>query len=189
MKRLLVLTALLCSAAAPPTYTLTEDEAGQVDKGKVAIRHITEGDSLGGVVAFVDVDAPPATVLDAVMDLEARKADNSSIDSIEIYMREGEKLGAKWTLTVMGSTIVFHAIYECHRAEGYCTYALDPTKENDLVASEGHYVVLPHATGTRLVYASRTDTGRSVPGWIKRWIAGSSLTSQVEGIRDRARVR
>lgn len=187
MRALFLVIAPLCMAAAPPSYTLTESEEAQLDKGKVVVRH-QDASTGGGVVAFVDVKAPPRKVLDTVMDLQARVEENGAITDLDLYLQESdpERIGATWTLSVLGSKVIFHLLYSCEREEGFCTYTLDPDKESDLVSSDGHYVVLPRAEGTRLIYASNTDTGRSMPGFLRRWIAGSSLNTQVEGIRTRA---
>jgi hypothetical protein len=187
VRTLLLLAPLLCLAAAPPSYTVTPDEEAQLAKGQIVVRHLP-ADTGGGVVAFVDIAAPPARVLDAAMDLRARVDENSTITGLELYLEQPapERVGAKWTLTVFGSNVVFHLLYDCARDKGYCTFALDPSKPNDIVASTGHYVALPRDGGTRLIYASNNDTGRSMPGFIRRWIAGSSLNGQVDGIRKRA---
>ena len=190
MRPIYALFPLLCIAAAPPSYTLTAAEEAKLAKGQVVIRH-ADSQTGGGVVAFANVQASPDVVLDEAMDLKDRVAENGTITSLDVYhqVAEPEELGAQWTLTVMGSRVVFSIKYECHRDQGYCTYALDPDRPGDLVAAEGHYVVLPRDGGTRLVYASRSDSGRSMPGWVRRWIAGNSLQSQVDGIRKRAEAR
>lgn len=190
MRPLLCLIPLLCMAAAPPSPTLTEDEQAQLDKGKIVVRH-EETDSGGRVTAITRVAAAPRVVLDEVMDVEAREPESSVLTSVEVYRREQspDVTGATFTLTILGGKTVFSILYDCHRDQGYCTYVLDPSKKNDIVSSDGYYLVLPDGSGTRLVYASRADTGKSMPGWMKRWIAGSSLESQVDGIRKRAEAR
>ena len=125
------------------------------------------------------------------MNLEPRVAENRGIRAVELYAQESrpELIGARWTMSVPGISVVFHLLYDCHRDEGYCTFSLDPTKPNDLEECEGHYLVTPRGSGTRLVYASRSDTGRSLPGWLRRWLAERSLRRQVDGIRKRAEAR
>jgi len=186
----LCLWTALTFAAPPPAYVVTPEEEARLAKGEVVIRH-SDSESGASVVAFANVKASPADALAEAMDLADRKAENNTITGLDIYLKQEspERLGARWELTIMGSKIVFHAIYECHRPQGYCSYALDPTRPNDLAVSEGHYVAVSHSGGSRLIYVSRTDSGRSMPGWIRRWIASSSLTSQVEGIRKRAEAR
>lgn len=190
MRPLLCMIALLCVAAAPAAPTLTQGEQKDFDKGKIVVRH-EETDSGGRVTAVTHVSAPPAVVLDEVMNLEARQPESSVLTSVEIYRKQSapDVTGATFTLTILGGKTVFSILYDCHRDQGYCTYTLDPSKKNDIVSSDGYYLVLPDGSGTRLVYASRADTGRSMPGWMKRWIAGSSLQGQVDGIRKRAEAR
>jgi hypothetical protein len=185
--------ALLLSGsagAAPPGYTLTPDETAALDEGEIVVRR-EESDTGGGAVGIAQVAAPPRVVLDEVMNLEARVSENRSIRAVELYAEESrpELIGARWTLSVLGISVVFHLLYDCHRDEGYCSFWLDPTKPNDVEASEGHYLVTPRGSGTRLVYGSRTDTGRPMPGWLRRWLAGRSLHQQVGGIRKRAEAR
>lgn len=187
MRRLLLAVSLLCLAAAPTPTEPTPDEAEKLDKGKIVLRHEAT-DQGGRVTAIADVKAAPRTVLDAVMDLEARPDESSVLTSVDVYERTAspDVTGAKFLVTVMGSQTVFHIRYDCHRDDGYCTYALDPSKDNDIVSSDGYYLVLPRGSGSRLYYSSRTVTGRSLPGWVQRWLAGNALEGQVEGVRKRA---
>ena len=190
MKRLLLCLSLVCVAAKPAAPSLTENESSKLAKGQIVVRH-ADSEQGGGVTAVALVNAPPRKVLDEVMRVEARPAESSALTSVEVYLKQAtpDRTGATFTVTVMGSNTVFSILYDCHRAEGYCTYALDPTKKNDLVRADGHYLVVAEGDRTRLVYSSRAETGRSMPGWIRRWIAGSSLSSQVEGIRKRAETK
>jgi len=190
---LVIAAALLSTAAhagAPTPPQLDDKEEARLDKGKIVVRH--EDTPTGGrVTAIATVQAPPRKVLDEVMNLEARVPESSVLTSVEVYERTAapDVTAATFTITVLGSDTVFSIRYDCQRDQGFCTYALDPSKENDIVSSDGYYLVVPEGTGTRLVYASRADTGRSMPGWMRRWIAGSSLEGQVDGIRKRAEGR
>lgn len=184
---LLPLVAAVGLAAAPPSPTLTEDETARYAEGKVVIRH--EDTPRGGrATAVLRVEAPPRAVIDAIMDLQKRPEESSVLTSVEVYRHDPapEVIGATFTVTVLGSSTVFSILYDCHRDEGYCTYKLDPSKPQDIVHADGYYLVLPERGGTRMVFSTRADTGRSMPGWMRRWIAGSSLEGQVKGMKERA---
>jgi hypothetical protein len=185
----LVLALVLAapSLAGAPAHATTPEDESALNAGEILIRGRERGTG-GIVVATANIAAPPSVVLDEVINLEARVAENRSLREVEIYLRESspERVGAKWTLSIFGFGVEFHVLYTCRRNEGTCTYRLDPNKPNDIEASEGDYVVVPHGSGTRLVYTSRTDTGQAYPGWLRRWIAARSLRRQVEGIRKRA---
>lgn len=186
----LALLLPVSAVAAPPTYTLTRDEVAALDEGEIVVRR-QDSETGGGAVGIAQVAAPPEVVLDEVMNFEARVSEVGSLRSVERYSKEPHPgtIGAKWTLSMLGISVVFHTLYDCHRDEGYCAFSLDPTKPNDLEAAEGHYLVTPRGSGTRLVYANRMESGQFVPGWMRRWLAGRSLRQQVDGIRKRAEAR
>ncbi|MDJ0850418.1 MAG: SRPBCC family protein [Myxococcota bacterium] len=175
--------------SAPAQETRSEDESA-LDAGEILIRGEERGAG-GLIVATAHCAAPPAIVLDEVMNLEARVAENRSLRGVEIYLREHtpQRVGARWELSVFGFSVVFHVLYTCRRDADTCSYRLDPDRPNDVEASEGEYRVEPRGSGTRLVYTSRTDAGPAFPRWLRRWIAGRSLRQQVEGIRKRAEAR
>ncbi len=95
-------------------------------------------------------------------------------------------LGVEFALTVFGTDIVFSTRYRCELAQGWCPYSLDAARPQDLVAVDGSYQTYASGDGTRLVYRSQTDSGRYVPGFVRRWLAVESLSKQLEGIKARA---
>ena len=63
----------------------------------------------------------------------------------------------------------------------------DPDRTHDIVMANGSYHIIPLPDGThRLVYRSATDTGRYVPGFVKKMLTNDSLRSQLEEMRKRA---
>lgn len=186
----LLLSNTIAYAAPPSPPSISEDEAKQIAKGQVVIQHEQSGQA-GRATAILWVEASPRRVLDEVMDLEKRQDESSVVTGVTRYRHDPspEVIGATFTITVMGSNTVFHLLYQCRRDAGYCTFALDPSKKSDLISADGYYLVRPEGTGTMLFYASRSNTGRNVPGWIARWLAGSSLKGQVQAIRDRAEAK
>lgn len=189
MWTLLLLTALAAVPDTPPApLELTADELATLAKGDVAVRYV-EADSGGGVVGFIDLPASKDAVWAAIFDMEARVGEISGLKSVEVYERSPERLGVKWVISVIGSQVVFHLLYDLDPANGWCRYRLDTSKENDVVDVQGAYQLLPDGDRTRLVYRSETDSGRRVPGFVKRWLASDSLTQQLEGIKARAGAR
>lgn len=197
MHRLLPLALLLVAgpahaAPAGDPLALTDKELKALEARKPVIRDAT-GAKGGAITAIVDVNAPPEVTMAAVMDLPARLRDNSTITGLDVYADDRgpgvavpHEAGAEWTLTIMGSSIRFSILYFCRPEAHVCTFSLDPSRESDIVSSTGSYRAYPRPGGTRLVYSSSTDSGRSLPRWLKRWISGQSLTSQILGFRDRA---
>lgn len=179
---------LFADAAAEPTpVDLSAEEEKLLDGREIVIRE--EGSDSGGfVVGILDVKAPPEKVWAAILDFNARVDDVRSLTKVEIYEQssEPEMLGVKWVLSVLMQEIVFHIKYEVDRESGWCRYVLDTSKSNDIVSSEGSYQVLSQGTSSRFIYRSRSDSGRRMPGWVRRWLAVDSLRDQMNGIRKRA---
>lgn len=186
--RLLVLVPWLCAAipsAPPPPLELTADEVALLASREIVVR-IDAGDTGGGATGVVDVAAPIGAAWDALLDLRARVGEISGLRAVEYTVQEPRQLGARWELKVLTSTIVFHVLYELDPERRWVRYALDGSRANDLVAVEGAYQLYEVPGGTRIVYRSEMDSGRPVPGFVKRWLAVDGLTQQLTGVRARA---
>ncbi|MEQ1504646.1 MAG: SRPBCC family protein [Myxococcota bacterium] len=172
-------------AANPPVDLGADDLAALADR-RVVVRPELDGPG-GSVLAVVDLAAPPTAAIDAILDLPARVGEIRGLAAAEVYTATPTEVGVRWEVRVLGSSTVFHVAYHPDRSTGSIPYALDPTRSpNDLVRAEGAYQVTPIAGGSRIVYRSSSDSGRSVPGWLERWIATDAVTQQLEGIRARA---
>ncbi|MEZ4322055.1 MAG: SRPBCC family protein [Myxococcota bacterium] len=189
---MLSLILALASAEVPNTppepLVLTDDESAQIAKGKVPVR-FTDGGTSGGVVGFVDIAASEDAVWNAVMDVRARVGEISGLKEANVTLDTPTKKGVQWVLSVFGSKVQFHIDYDLDPSHRWCRYRLDTSKENDLVDVQGAYQIYRVGEKTRLVYRSETESGRSVPGFVKRWLASDSLTEQLVGIKARAERR
>lgn len=169
----------------PAPIELSAAEVKQAAGREVVIR-VEASDQGGAVTGVVDVKAKSDKVIDAIIDCKARMAEIGAISAVDYYDQTPAAFGVKWTLKVLLSTVVFHVKYTVDRPRGWVRYLLDSTKTNDIVATEGAYQVYAHGEGSRIVFRTMSDSGRSLPEWIKRWLAVDSLTDQLAGIRGRA---
>jgi hypothetical protein len=178
---------LLAALPAPPALTLTPEERAALDRDEIVVRSDLSDPSGGTAIGMVDIDAPPDRTLAAVLDLRARVPEISGLKGLEEYGRGPDWVGARWEVKVLTANVVFHVRYEYDTAQGIVRYALDPSRSpNDIVQAEGSYHLLPVEGGTRVIYRATSDSGRPVPGWVKRWLATEGLTQQLTGIRKRA---
>jgi hypothetical protein len=183
---LLVLPWLL-AAAPPEPIALTSDEVATLGKGEIVIRtDLPAGTAAGGALGVLDVAAPVDRVIDAILDVEARVGEISGLKTAQVYERTPETVAVRWEVKVLTSTVVFHVRYTVDRATGWIPYGLDTAKSNEIASVEGAYQVYAAGSGSRIVYRSKSDSGRSVPEWLKKWIAVEALSQQLDGIRDRA---
>ena len=185
---LVLLVPGLLAAAPPEPIRLTGEELATLAARKVVVRpEVGSEGTAAGAMGVMDVAAPPDRAIDAILDLEARVGEITGLKSAQIYDRTPTSLGVRWELRVVTTTVVFHVRYTIDRANGWLPYTLDREKSpNDLVAVDGSYRVYPAGAGSRIEFRSTSDSGRSVPDWVKRWLAVEALTQQLEGIRARA---
>lgn len=192
---LLLLASLSGPAAAlpaPPERTmLTSAEQALVAKGEVALRSGKQN-SDGMTLAIIDLRATPAAVIDAVVDLMPRVAENSLIDRAAYYREERDPagtgwLGIQWFVGGLGITKAFHVLYEYDRNQGYCVYSLDGSKPNEISAAQGSYYAYPSSGGSRLEYRASADAGGG--SWLRSQVEGAALREQLLGIQARAQAK
>ena len=169
----------------PAPLEITADETAQLAKGKVPVR-FDEAETGGGVVGIIDIQADTKTVWKHIFDMKPRVDEISGLREANIYEQTDTRMGVQWVLSVVGTRIQFHVLYDLDPEKGWCRYRLDTSKENDLVDVQGAYQIYTVGDATRLIYRSHTDSGRRVPGFIKRWLASDSLTEQLRGIEKRS---
>lgn len=190
---LLLLPALAMAGLPTPPAPLefSADELASLADRDVAIR-LEETENGGLSVGIVEVNATTAATMAAILDLPPRVDETGALREVEVYDAvaatgdEPEKLSAKFALRVFGTSVVFHVNYEIDRPGLWAVSTMDETRENDLVSLYASYQVFETPTGSRIVYRSQSNSGRSIPGWIKRWLADSALKEQLKGIRARA---
>jgi len=178
---LLFLTGM---APAPAPLTLTADESKQLMTGEIVVRDGGEGPVIG--IAYVA--APPPTVLEEVINLQARVSEVGLIDSLEVYLQEPGRTGAQWNVGAMGFDASFHVLYEHDRDAGWCTFAADGSRENDITTDAGSYQTYAHEAGSLMVYRAGAGS-EEAPGWLKEILQTRSLREQMSGIRARAEAR
>src|SRR5262249_3114192 len=157
---------------APPAISLTPEEEATLSRHEIVIRTDLSDETGGTVLGVVEVAAPPDKTMAAILDLRSRVGEITGIKGLEEHGRGENWVGARWEVKVLTSSLVFHVRYEVDREKGLVVYALDPTQSpNEIVRAEGSYQLIPTGSGTRIVYRSTSDSGRSLPGWLKRWVA------------------
>ena len=179
----MLLLATLAWAATPLEVTFTDAEKASLDAGEAVVRTPTAD---GLVVGAVDIPATRQQVMAAVMDFDARVESVGAISAIDVYApaTDPKGLGTKFTLSVLGTEIVYYIRYDIDD-EG-CNFKLDKDKENGIVDTNGGYWTYPAGDKIRLVYWSTTDTGRSVPGFIRNGLTVRSFRNQLTAMRELA---
>lgn len=186
---LLPAAILLLTALAPPPapLTLTPAEEQAVEAGEIVVREgATEGDPITGLAY---VAAPPQAVIDQVVNLTARQQEVGAIQSLEMYLQEPGRIGARWEVGMMGLSTHFHVIYEFDRELGWCTFVPDESRENGIDTDPGSYQAIPHGDGSLLIYRAGGQGNSAAPDWLRSALQSRSLKEQMGGIRARAEAR
>lgn len=173
-------------APVPAPLTLTEAESAQVMSGEIVVREAPGTPS--PVIGIAYVKAAPEIVLEEVINLLARVEEVGPIQSLSLYRQDPGVVGAQWNVGMLGFGATFHVLYEYDRASSWCTFASDPSKDNDIETGAGSYQAYAHGDGSLMVY--RTGGGaEEAPSWIKETLQSRGLREQMGGIRARAEAR
>lgn len=180
---LLAAAALAGSPAVPP---LSAEDWADLRAREVVVRADTNSqlvESTGVVLARV----APDRLWAAVLDFQARMAENDTLVAVQEYDRTGPTdWGVRFELSVFGYRATFHNRYAWDRARSVVAYTLDGTRPNDLVVCDGWYLVEARDGGSLLVYQSRSQSKAWAPGPVLRWLANDSMAHLLAKIRDRA---
>lgn len=173
--------------AAPAAVQPSSAELEQLSRGAVVVRPAP--DSTGEMIGIVDL--PGASAEDAwrvIFDWDMRVESVGAITAVTQYAPESDPggLGVTFELSVLGNAITYHLRYTVDRAGGWCSFTLDPQREHDIAGTHGSYQISQLPDGIRLIYRSRTDAGRAIPGFVRKWVATSSIRDQLAEMQRRA---
>lgn len=182
----LALVASAFAVAAPHLPELTDAEWARLEGGKVVLRAESDGARVTAT-GLVKIAADADALWPAVLDIQARIAENTTLAHVREYRREGPN---QWFLQVdmdvLGTDLRIHHHYTWDPAGNVATYTLDPDQPNDLALADGWYLVRPVEGGAVLVYRAVTEAKMPVPGWVKKWLARDQMEDLLQGIRRRA---
>jgi hypothetical protein len=180
-----LLIFMAVAAAVPPPITTTASEEALLGQGEIVIRDHGHGETMG----IVDLQAPPNTVLQELLNLKSRVDEVRPIQGIEMVEESKERLVAKWKVGMFGISATFHIWYETDWENGWTQFGVDQTRPHDIDHASGSYQVYPHKTGTRLVYRNDADPGSKLPNWARDLLTSRSMRQQISGIKARAEQR
>ena len=123
------------------------------------------------------------------MNLPPRQGEVGGLRSLDLYLDEPGRQGARWEGGIAVIDATFNILYDYDLDLGWCVYSLDTTKDNDISHAEGSYQVYAREGGSRLVYRSVAATGGLTPNWVRRKLAFSSARDMLQGMRTRAEAR
>ena len=181
------LTLVLAVAAeeVPAPLVLTDEETVLLAAREIVVRDSGQG----SVIGVVDVRATPRVLLEEVLNLPARVEEVGPLQQVSIYHEGPSSLKVRMEVGMLGIRAAFHVAYDVDWDAGWCTFHLDPARENDIDSTDGSYQVYAAGDGARLVYRSEATASGPTPGWLRDMLTSHSMTQQMEGMRVRAETR
>lgn len=182
----MVLLLLPLALAAPPETKLTDEERTRLRAGEVVVR-ADVGDDGAVSTGLALVHAEPAAIWKAVFDFGARVPESGNLESVSEYGRKGRwDWGTVFTISVFGLGGDLNLRFHWEESAGWCTFALDPDRENLLAAASGHYRVEPLEDGHLLTYHALSKTKFYVPSFVQRAVAERDMEHMMERLRARS---
>ncbi len=175
-------TALALTPPAP--LVLTAEQVATLATGEIVV--IPSPDHHTPAMGIAQVDAPPEVVIDAVIDLPARVQEIGVLQELTLYRDEPGLRAARWVGGKWGLSATFHVLYTYDRALGYCEFASDDSRDNDITNVEGSYQAYAYADGSLMVYRSIGQGGGMVPGFLREFLQQTSMREQMGGMIERA---
>ena len=180
---------ILSPFASPPSPpSLTEEERRAVERGDVVLRDI-DGRSDGRRMVVFTVDAPAEGVWAVVSRFSAFPRYIDEVKQAVVLEDGPDGTVVAFTVSQFGFSLTYYVRhrYDAVRREG--TWTLDYTKESDLDDSIGYWRVtpIPGSPGRSLVeHSTHVALTTAMPGFLRAWIADTSLRSTGTWVRKHA---
>jgi len=172
--------------AAPPTTALTDDERTRLRTGEVVVRAVIGGTGAEST-GIVLVHAPPDAVWKAVLDFPARIPESENLETVTEYDRKSpQDWSVNFGLNIVGVGGELNLIMHCDPSQRWCSFDLDPARDNMMSVANGYYRVDPLEDGQLLTYFAISKPRFYAPGFVQRLIAERDMEHMMGCLRARS---
>lgn len=186
-----LLVPTLAQAGKPTLPTLTEKQQSKVEAGKLVLLSEETENGTAVITGLMEIEADPAAIWQIVLDEGHIIASSGATRECVTYKDEVGTDGLRdlrmaFMLKVGFSEIRFHSHRTVNQPDGWMTWQLDPSKDNDIKATLGSYSLWPASQPGRVlfVYKARIETGKKVPEWLEEELTESSLKKFLMYVKD-----
>ncbi|SRR5260221_3895898 len=176
-----MLTALLL-AALP---ALSDETLAKLHNGRVVVESRDEGSS-GSAHAWALTRCPPEAIWAVITDHAHFPDFVPHLKKLEILQHTDGAERALQTVDAVVATVRYALDYRFDKEHLRIDYQLAPDLPHDIAAARGSWQLWPASDGTLIEYSSAVDTGRSVPGFIRSYLAKSAAADLLEAVRARS---
>lgn len=193
----LILLALTTNAYAwdgdinPDDYlnekTVKKLQAGKVVQFSAPSESKKEGQE-GGAFAFIYIKKSAETVYEILSAFDKQPKYLHRVVRIKIIEENEDTALVKQTIKVpVYGEVSYHLRYGIERDRLVLTYTLDDTRENDIAATSGRWILVPKGDNACIVaYTAYADTGRKIPKILEKWIMNRDLPAIMKSVKKRA---
>lgn len=190
---------LICLGAEAPASVcpdagavLTAERLAALERGEmVTVKEVKKdagGNSSGQGLVLTLIDRPLAVTWGYLKDYEKFPEYMPRITKVEVYHKEGATTGLKETLKVGWKTVVYNILQTETESATECrlTWTLDGSRESDIAATDGCWILRAHGGKTIAMYTLRADSGMKVPQFLENYLMNRDLPGVVEALKRRA---
>ena len=173
----------------------SDDEWLRLEQGRIVMhagRREASDDSLERAEAATSlIPHTPERVWSVLTDFETWPGFMPHITATEITRRSGDRQWVRQNYSIMFRNMQHTTIYNLDPAQGRLEWELDLTQKRDIRSSRGNWEIYSRNAGrsTLVRYSASVDTGRSVPGFVEKMLAGRSIGALFASLRGELDVR
>jgi ribosome-associated toxin RatA of RatAB toxin-antitoxin module len=174
--------------AAAPKPALEPVKLGKLRAGVVLVDSTDEGAAAGSVLGYCIAKVAPAAVFAVLTDHTVYPQFMPRIEATQVSRHTDTGERVLQTVNASISTVKYTLDYAWSREALRVEFKLANDVPNDIKATTGHWQLweLDGGKTTLIEYQTSADIGRSVPGFIKRWLQEGGVKDAMDAIRKRA---
>jgi len=169
------------------------DNRAELEAGEILVveneTEAAEEGLQGNKLSLMILDRPVDAVWETVTASEETPEFMPRIETAEVYLREGKRVGVHWTADApLFKTLDYHAIEVRDRERGVILWELDTEREHNIEHAAGAWLMRPFKEAedrTLVVYTVAFDTGKLIPNALERMLLNKSYDDVMENLRKR----
>ena len=176
---------------AGPTTGLTEAEVAAALAGEAPVRAESfvsaSGKAAGRGIGAIVVERPLSEVWSALSRFDDKAEYVPRLNSSQVLEKSATSVRVKMEVNASVTTVHYTMRYTLDEAAGLVRWKLDDTaRDNGIADADGEYHMLSLSpTRTLVVYRTYVDSGRSVPGFVQRFMVKRSLPELLHAVKKR----
>lgn len=134
-----------------------------------------------------DIDAPPAVVMEILMDVEALPHWSGPHKKVEILEEHADGSPKKVKLELQAIGLTDHQVLDYSWTENTCTW--DMIEANQLSYQHGQYTLTPKGDKTHVEFVLDVELKVKLPGLIVKQAQKTALNTAQKGLKEEAKRR